>query len=253
MERFLLKEFAKTPTLQTGVFGSETAGNIQYSENPETIQSLNAWTEGLGSATSNATKQPAINDDQGIYKVLCKAIKNGQISGIPLYLETETYQIGSIVLNIENNEPVLYYSKTSNNIGNSLSDATKWVKYSDIFSDDYTKIDGSNAAFDNLSQTAKENIINSYILDYNNPILLTSSGMVSTANGFLLCVSLSTKEVYVSINGRQCFRFATGDISSSTTYGSYGMVPIFKGDVITWNGGLNLEQSMILPFISNNN
>ena len=159
MERFLLKEFAKTPTLQTGVFGSETAGNIQYSENPETIQSLNAWTEGLGSATSNATKQPAINDDQGIYKVLCKAIKNGQISGIPLYLETETYQIGSIVLNIENNEPVLYYSKTSNNIGNSLSDATNWVKYSDIFSDDYTKIDGSNAAFDNLSQTAKENII----------------------------------------------------------------------------------------------
>lgn len=167
MERFLLKIFGNTPTIQSGVFGSETAGNIQYSEDPETIQSLSAWNEGLGSATSNATKQPALNDIQGVFKVLSSAIKNNQVSGIPLYLSTETYQIGSIVLNIEENEPVLYYSLTANNIGNALTDDTNWANLynyiSSLISNNFVILDGSNAEFNNLSNNAKDNILASVL------------------------------------------------------------------------------------------
>ncbi len=119
--------------------------------------------------------------------------------------------------------------------------------------DNKVSLDGSNATFSNLSQTAKDNIINSYTLDYNNPIELTTSGMVSTANGFLLCQSLTTKTVYVAINGRECFRFAVSDTSISQNYGIYSMIPVFKGDIITWNDGFNSAQSVILPFISINN
>lgn len=167
MDRFLLNIFANSPTIQTGVFGSETAGNIQYSEDPATIQSLSAWSEGLGGATSNATKQPAINDIQGVFKVLSTAIKNNQVSGIPLYLSTETYQIGSIVLNIEDNEPVLYYSLTANNTGNALTDDTNWANLysyiSSLISGNFVLLDGSNATFNNLSANAKENILASVL------------------------------------------------------------------------------------------
>ncbi len=167
MERFLLKIFGNSPTIQTGVFGSETSGNIQYSEDPTTIQSLSAWSEGLGGATSNATKQPAINDIQGIFKVLTIAIKNNQISGIPLYLATETYQIGSIVLNIEEDQPILYYSLTANNTGNALTDDTNWANLysyiSSLISSNFVLLDGSNATFNNLSANAKENILSSVL------------------------------------------------------------------------------------------
>lgn len=167
MDRFLLNIFANSPTVQTGVFGSETAGNIQYSEDPTTIQSLPAWSEGLGGATSNAIKQPAINDIQGVFKVLSTAIKNNQVSGIPLYLDTETYQIGSIVLNIEDNEPILYYSLTANNTGNALTDDTNWANLynyiSSLISNNFVSIDGSNATFNNLSTNAKENILSSVL------------------------------------------------------------------------------------------
>ena len=179
MERFLLKIFGNSPTIQTGVFGSETAGNIQYSEDATTIQSLSAWSEGLGGATSNATKQPAINDIQGVFKVLSSAIKNNQVSGIPLYLDTETYQIGSIVLNIEDNEPILYYSLTANNTGNALSDDTNWANLynyiSSLISDNFTIIDGSNAEFNNLSTNAKDNIINLAMPDYSAGISISNT------------------------------------------------------------------------------
>lgn len=135
MDRFLLKEFAKTPTIQTGVYGSEQQGSPTYSENCDTIQSLTAWEEGIGGATDNATQQPAINDDQGVYKVLCKSIKNGQISGVPLYLATETYMTGSIVLDVNTDsfndgyKPFLYFSLVDNNIGNPLTDTNYWRQF----------------------------------------------------------------------------------------------------------------------------
>ena len=112
MERFLLKEFAKTPTIPTGVYGSEIQGNATLSEDYTTIQSGTAWEQGIGGATSNALEQPALNDDQGVYKVLCKAIKNGQVSGIPLWINTETYYKGSICLVVSNDIPYLYFSLT---------------------------------------------------------------------------------------------------------------------------------------------
>lgn len=131
MERFLLKEFAKTPTIPTGVYGSEIQGNATLSEDYTEIQSGTAWEQGIGGATSNALEQPALNDDQGVYKVLCKAIKNGQVSGIPLWINTETYYKGSICLVVSNDIPYLYFSLTDNNINNNpLSDTVNWQQLS---------------------------------------------------------------------------------------------------------------------------
>lgn len=196
MKRFLLKIFGNSPTIQTGVFGSETAGNIQYSEDPTTIQSLSAWSEGLGGATSNATKQPALNDIQGVFKVLSSAIKNNQVSGIPLYLSTETYQIGSIVLNIEDNEPVLYYSLTANNTGNALTDDTNWANLynyiSSLISNNFVILDGSNATFSNLSSTAKNNIVNLFQIDYSAGISISSTTYTPPANGIIIGAFQST-------------------------------------------------------------
>lgn len=158
MERFLLKEFSKNPTVATSVYGSKSAGNPQYTEDYEQMQSLVNWEQGLGGATNNGEIQPNLNDIQAIYKVLCKAIKNNQVSGIPTYLDTETYQIGSIVLNVEKDIPYIYYSKVADNIGNPLNDRSYWGKI--YFTQEFVLINGQNATFADLSQKAIDNLNN---------------------------------------------------------------------------------------------
>lgn len=146
MERFLLKEFSKNPTVATSVYGSKSAGNPQYTEDYEQMQSLVNWEQGLGGATNNGETQPNLNDIQAVYKVLCKAIKNNQVSGLPLYLDTETYQIGSIVLNVEKGIPYIYYSKVADNIGNPLNDINYWEKIyltQELFYPDVDYTDGN--------------------------------------------------------------------------------------------------------------
>lgn len=247
MDRFLLNIFANSPTIQTGVFGSETAGNIQYSEDPTIIQSLPAWGEGLGGATSNATKQPAINDIQGVFKVLSSAIKNNQVSGIPLYLSTETYQIGSIVLNIEDNEPVLYYSLTANNTGNALTDDTNWANLysyiSSLISDNFALIDGSNVVFNNLSTNAKDNIIKSVFPSYNTETIVSDVSFPYTATyncwfSYEYAGQRNTGTLWV--NGV----LAGGD-GSNSTFNNKGIIPINNGDIITSAGTLPIHNYII--------
>lgn len=270
MDRFLLKEFAKTPTIQTGVYGSEQQGSPTYSEDYETIQSLTAWEEGIGGATSNATQQPAINDDQGVYKVLCKSIKNGQISGIPLYLATETYQKGSIVSILDGNDkPIIYYSLTNNNINNNpLTDGgINWLNYDNNFvvldgsnadfsnlsataktnlANDFTKIDGSNATFSSLSTTAKTNIANTGIPDYTQGQSVTS-GWTATSNGFIYSAntSLHNQRAYLYVNGVIVGEMFGGATVQDATC-AYAIVK--KGDVITYS---NMGSVIFFPFINN--
>lgn len=125
INRFLTKIFAKNPTIATGVFGSENAGGTSYevSENPETIQSNDAWEGGWGAASNNGLRQPALQDFQAISKVETTAQKYIFQEGVPEYLSTETYYINSFCK--YNNK--LYYSLTDDNTGNNPeSDNVNW-------------------------------------------------------------------------------------------------------------------------------
>ena len=157
------KIFAGNTTIseeQIAVFGSKTqTGTMAFSKDPDVIQNEN-WQNGWQNATV-LEEAPFEEDFNAISFVNSYNTAYLLQKGIPEYSASTTYFKGSICSIINStSEPSLYYSLTDNNIGNNpTTDSTNWAKYSDIFSDDYTKIDGSNATFSNLSDIAKQNII----------------------------------------------------------------------------------------------
>lgn len=106
-----------------GVFGSLAAASPQYSKDPETIQSLNAFLTGWAAETI-ANNRPALEDFNALdflaFYQLCYLFQ----TGVAEWDASTTYYIGSIV---NNGSGVLYKSLVDDNLNNAVTDGTKWA------------------------------------------------------------------------------------------------------------------------------
>jgi hypothetical protein len=110
-----------------GQIGSLAAGSPAYSKDLDTIQSLTQFLEGLFSLTNSGAQPPRIQDINSLYYLVTSQLKYLFQAGVPEYIATEEYYIGSIcqVAGVE------YVSQTgtsgSPNIGHGpTSDTTNW-------------------------------------------------------------------------------------------------------------------------------
>ena len=91
------KIFGNTgPTGIVGQFGSYKVNAPVYSLDPDTIQALGAWGEGLNGSCIDSSP-PAVQDLNAIFHVISKWIFYMYESGIPDHLITASYYLGSSI------------------------------------------------------------------------------------------------------------------------------------------------------------
>ena len=116
------------PLDEIGQFGSAKAGTKLNTQDVATIQALQAYSEGWGSAIISDKNFPPIEEVTGVLKTLsyqnCYLLQEG----IPAYDINTTYSNTSIVKSITGNALKFFISLTDNNIGNPLSDTTHWAE-----------------------------------------------------------------------------------------------------------------------------
>ena len=120
------------PTNNISQFGSLRDGNANYSDDPDIIQNLDAWLEGLESALISG-KYPTIQDINALIYVVSRQLTYNQQAGLPEWNENVTYYIGHIS---RDSDCRIYKSLTNDNIGNALTDPTNWfLIYSPVMTD----------------------------------------------------------------------------------------------------------------------
>jgi hypothetical protein len=109
-------------------FGSLKAASPVYSDDPDTLQSLAAWTNGWSDAVLD-NNAPTIQDMNGLFYVLTRQIAYLMQAGIPEWNAGITYFIGSIV---SDGLGGIYRSLVDTNLNQALTDSTKWFNQSSI-------------------------------------------------------------------------------------------------------------------------
>lgn len=123
----ILRKAAKIFGLNAGVnqiaqFGSLAAGSIAYSTDPDQIQSLANYLVGWFDAVVGGNS-PAIEDMNALFYLLAYQVAYLLQQGIAEYNATTTYYINSIVTS----GGVNYISIVDSNVGNAVTDGTKWA------------------------------------------------------------------------------------------------------------------------------
>jgi hypothetical protein len=112
--------------------GSLAAGSASYTKNLDTIQALSQYLSGLFAITASGAEPPRIQDINSLYLLVTSQLKYLFQSGVPEWITTEEYYIGSVC----QVAGVLYTSKTgtsgSPNTGHAVSDTTNWKKTLDV-------------------------------------------------------------------------------------------------------------------------
>ena len=109
-------------TGKLGQFGSYAAGSPVYSNDPDTLQALDAFSAGLGSALIN-NAPPAIQDIDGLGYLITRQLAYLFQNGIPEWNAGATYYIGSLV---SNGIGGIFISLTNDNTNHALSDTAEW-------------------------------------------------------------------------------------------------------------------------------
>lgn len=169
-----------------GIFGSLAASNPQYSKDPETIQSLNAFLTGWAAETI-ANNRPALEDFNAIdfltFYQLCYLLQ----TGVAEWNAETTYYIGSIV---NDGTGVLYKSLANDNIDNDpTTEADKWEEVVNIPNPTTGGVAGSfknlkvvRASATQVTVTADELVLENTdhekvsVFGLNNTAEITSSG-----------------------------------------------------------------------------
>ena len=114
------------PLNEIGQFGSAKTGTFNNTQDVATIQALQAYSNGWGSAIITSRNFPPIEEVTGVLKTISYQSCYLLQEGIPEYDINTEYSNTSIVKNINNGIITLYTSLTNNNVGNSLTDTTYW-------------------------------------------------------------------------------------------------------------------------------
>lgn len=117
---------ATGPTGVLGQFGSFKNGSPIYSNDPDVIQALSNFGQGLAAGIIN-NAPPAIQDVNSLFYLISRQIAYLLQTGIPEWNEDTTYYVGSFVSVAENG--ALFMSVANTNIGNELTDTSKWMLY----------------------------------------------------------------------------------------------------------------------------
>lgn len=163
LQRKNVKIFAVNSGAQgTSEFGSlKSTGSFAFSQDINDLQTSEYETGWRGAVVNGKT--PTIPDFNTISRVISEQVAYLYQKGMAEWSSEQTYFIGNKCMVINNGVPQEYYSLTDNNIGNNpLNDTTNWKNINDLIfeniSNSYVDLDGSNATFTNLSQTAQDNI-----------------------------------------------------------------------------------------------
>lgn len=125
----LQKVFGATgATGNLGQFGSLAAGNPTYTDDVETVQSLNEYGIGLVAALINGAP-PAIQDINGLFYMITKQIAYLMQQGIPEWNAGTTYYVGSFVSRPDGDDGEIFISVADDNLNNALSDTDNWMLY----------------------------------------------------------------------------------------------------------------------------
>ena len=116
------------PLNEIGQFGSAKVGTLYNVQDVATIQALQAYSNGWGSAIITSRNFPPIEEVNGVLKTISYQACYILQEGIPEYDINTEYSNTSIVKNINGNELNFYISLENSNIGNPLTDTTKWAK-----------------------------------------------------------------------------------------------------------------------------
>lgn len=116
------------PLNEIGQFGSAKAGSFYNVQDVAIIQALEAYSNGWGSAIISSRNFPPIEEVTGVLKTISYQACYLLQEGIPEYDINTEYSNTSVVKNINGNELSFYISLTNENIGNPLTDTTKWSR-----------------------------------------------------------------------------------------------------------------------------
>lgn len=111
-----------------GQFGSAKTGTPNPTTDIATIQALQAYLDGWGSAIISSRNYPPIEEVNGVLKTISYQACYLLQEGIPEYDINTEYSNTSIVKSISGNELSFYISLQNNNVGNALTNSTYWSK-----------------------------------------------------------------------------------------------------------------------------
>lgn len=121
------KVFAVDAT-NNGVFGSLQANDPVHSQDPDVIQGRTAYSNGWNDATYSAEKLPPLEEFQALQYLFSRQLAYLMQDGIAEWNTSTTYYKGSLVKAIQSDGSfILYASLVDNNLGNLVTDTTKWV------------------------------------------------------------------------------------------------------------------------------
>ena len=126
LERNVQDIFAKNaPSDDIAAIGSFAAGQAVYTDNLSIIQSA-AYLIGWSSAVYGGNNAPFLEEMNAIFYLITYQLAYILQKGIPEYSAGETYFINDMC----QSQGVIYISVANNNIGQPLTNATYWQKYS---------------------------------------------------------------------------------------------------------------------------
>lgn len=125
LTRATQKIFAKDATsTQVTAFGTAKLDSPTYTKDVSQIMNAN-FEDGWNSAILE-DKAPYEEDDNGINYAMTRQLAYLYQEGIPEYDSATEYCSTSVVKAVEGGKVILYHSLADGNVGNALSDTTKW-------------------------------------------------------------------------------------------------------------------------------
>ena len=114
------------PLDQIGQFGSALAGTKLNTKDIATIQALEAYSKGWGSAILTSRNFPPIEEVNGVLNTLSYQICYLLQEGCPTYDINTEYSATSVVKMVSGSTLNYYISQQDNNIGHPLTDTNYW-------------------------------------------------------------------------------------------------------------------------------
>lgn len=249
LPRVPAKIFAGKAKLEDiGQFGSALTGSYVNTTDINEIQSLPAYEEGWSNAVISERDYPTLEEMNGLQKTFSQQIAYILQKGIAEYNDKTEYYIGDICKAV--GASTLYESLIDNNIGNPISDTTKW-KAVEPGSPQWGNITGNiseqtdlqnllnNKADTDLSNTAPSQVFKDMSMgwgmpDYSKAIDIRSlSSYTCPCNGYLALGCYSGALGYKT-------NLASGtnimyQISTNEGYSQVTLYPVVKNEVLTRN------------------
>lgn len=179
---------------EIGQFGSAVAGSKLETADVATIQGLSAWLNGWSEALVSGNRYPALQEMNGLLKVLSYQGAYALQEGIPEYDASTTYYIGSIVKKTGTFE--LYGSLTNDNVGNALVDGANWKLLVDLNNVSTSAIIPLGSCATASATTEKAVTLSGFVLTTGATIQVTFANANTAATPTLNVNSTGAKAIY---------------------------------------------------------